>query len=113
LNPGGLLNEGVAVAGRFLRKGQVVVKHGAAPRRRNRIWPAVARAIASTPSSFWSTASRRRLPRSSPGRFRIMTGPGYWERTPSGKGLFRPSTRFRRTPVLRSPPPAITRPADA
>jgi carboxyl-terminal processing protease len=26
-NPGGLLNEGVAVAGRFLRKGQVVVKH--------------------------------------------------------------------------------------
>jgi carboxyl-terminal processing protease len=26
-NPGGLLNEGVAVAGRFLEKGQVVVKH--------------------------------------------------------------------------------------
>jgi len=26
-NPGGLLNEGVAVAGRFLRKGQVVVSH--------------------------------------------------------------------------------------
>lgn len=26
-NPGGLLNEGVAVAGRFLRKGQTVVKH--------------------------------------------------------------------------------------
>jgi len=26
-NPGGLLNEGVAVADRFLRKGQVVVKH--------------------------------------------------------------------------------------
>jgi len=26
-NPGGLLNEGVAVAGRFLRKGQVIVSH--------------------------------------------------------------------------------------
>jgi carboxyl-terminal processing protease len=26
-NPGGLLNEGVAVAGRFLEKGQVIVKH--------------------------------------------------------------------------------------
>ncbi len=26
-NPGGLLNEGVEVAGRFLRKGQIVVKH--------------------------------------------------------------------------------------
>ena len=26
-NPGGLLNEGVAVAGHFLRKGEVVVSH--------------------------------------------------------------------------------------
>jgi len=52
-NPGGLLNEGVAVAGHYLRKGEVVVSHRGRTPRKNRIWPGAALPDRIIPSWFW------------------------------------------------------------
>jgi carboxyl-terminal processing protease len=52
-NPGGLLNEGVAVSDRFLRKGQVVVSHHGRSRLRRLTLPAAATATTTSRSLSW------------------------------------------------------------
>ena len=53
-NPGGLLNEGVAVADQFLQKGQVIVSHrGRASAEKPYMAQERQYAAGTTPSSFW------------------------------------------------------------
>jgi len=99
-NPGGLLNEGVAVADRFLRKGQVIVS----PPRPQFIGEILRRAPWERQFQLphrrpGEPLSRRLLPRSSPVRCRTMTGLGYSVKTPSAKAWCKPCIRCRRTPA--------------
>ena len=110
-NPGGLLNEGVAVAGHYLRKGEVVVsQRGRASAEK----PYLARGSAygqNYPIVVLVNRSRLRRPRSFRARCRIMTGLGFSARPPSAKAWFRRFIRWMTTPVWRSPPRITTHPA--
>ena len=90
-NPGGLLYEGIEVAGHFLKKNQVVVSD------RGRVKPTkeyTARSNNGGKEYPVVVVVNRRSPsaaRSSPGHCRIMTAPGSSARPRSGRAWFRRS----------------------
>ena len=70
-NPGGLLSEGVGVADKFLKKGQVIVSHHGRDSLRRFTARRTATAARTIPSLCWSIAEPPRRRRSSPAPFRI------------------------------------------
>ena len=93
-NPGGLLNEGVAVADHFLPKGAVDrVAPRARPRRRRPTSRSTAITAATTRSWCWWTATRLRRRRSSPARCRITIARWILGETTFGKGLVQTVSR--------------------
>ncbi len=87
-NPGGLLNEGVAVAGHFLRKGEVVVsQRGRASAEKPYSGARKCERPELSRSWCWWISSPLRPPRSFPARCRITIALGFSVETTFGKGL--------------------------
>jgi carboxyl-terminal processing protease len=98
-NPGGLLDEGVAVADLFLDAGRPSSAPPAAPRRRSAATST--RGRSATPDCRWScssTAAARARRRSSPARCRTTTAPSSSARPRSARGA---RSRSSRSPTAR------------
>ncbi|EPX87539.1 Periplasmic protease [Rubellimicrobium thermophilum DSM 16684] len=94
-NPGGLLSQAIYVADAFLDGGEIVSTRGRRPEDGERFNATPGDLIAGNPSSCSSMAARPRLRKSSPGRFRTMTGRSLSAPRASARGRCRRSCRSR------------------